>query len=152
VNRASVRGRIGLGLVLVAFLIPISAASLGGLTQVVTCQARARNTVATVTSADTGSIVLGSDAVERAERPLCGRLVLVTQVRFAPGGRLDLRVGLRNESRHPWHGTVHLALHGASTLYTALGTIAPGRVVYRSIEFTPPHGRSDIPLEVLVGP
>ncbi len=48
---ASARGRLGLLAILAVFLVPISVSWLGGLTQAVTCDDRARSTLAVSTTA-----------------------------------------------------------------------------------------------------
>ena len=149
---ASARGRLGLLAILAVFLVPISVSWLGGLTQAVTCDDRARSTLAVSTTEKGDPIVLGSTTVTRKEKPLCGRLVLETETRVRPDGDLRLRLGLRNKSAQAWRGTVRVAFDENAPVDVAVGRVDAGETVWRLIPFDPPDGQTEIPLEVLVGP
>jgi hypothetical protein len=150
---ASARGRLGLLAVLVVFLIPIGISWLGGLTQIVTCDQVARSTLAVDVQRNSGGpIVLGSTSVARNSKPLCDRLVLSADTLVGRNGSLRLRLGLKNASAQTWRGTVRLKIGGQAPVDVAIGEIAAGKAASQVVPFSPPSGRTEIPLEVLVGP
>ena len=138
---------------LVVFLIPIGISWLGGLTQIVTCNQVARSTLAVDVERDSGGpVVLGSTSVERNTKPLCDRLVLSADTLVGRDGSLRLRLGLRNASAHTWRGTVRLKVGGQAPVDVSIGEIGAGQAAAQTVPFDPPSGRTEIPLEVLVGP
>jgi hypothetical protein len=143
---SALRARLALGALLGSLLIPVLASSPRGLTHPLTCFRNAGIPFTIVQRV--GKTSLLSSAVSGAEGPVCGALRADLRASSNPP---RLRVGLENESRQPWQGSVALLIAGREVTFP-VGRIEAGETLMLNINLTLEEGIHEVDGTVLVGP
>jgi len=147
------RSRLALFALLGAFLIPIGMSSLRGLTHVLTCSERAETPFSLLIPEQGDPIVTTSSRLVRGENPqgLCGGLELTMGARVLGSGKVAMVLPIKNNSKHPWRGSVELVIQGTS-IPVDIGEIGAGEKARDTVEFELPPGTHEVNGSLLIGP
>jgi hypothetical protein len=147
------RARVGLLVLLGAFLVPVAVSPLRGLTHVLACQAEV-GTPFTVFMEEDGTVptVLSSSTTERDDAEgLCGGLRTDLAVQDLGEGTVRLIVPISNTTSSPWRGTVRVAV-GATRLPLRLGLVPAGEMRSDSVVLRLRPGTHVLDGTLLIGP
>jgi hypothetical protein len=150
----ALRSRIALVALLGAFLIPIGMSSLRGLTHVLTCADKTEIPFTLITPAGGDPVIVSSTTISRDDPQkgkVCGGLSLDVRAGPASGGKVALRLPIRNDTSFDWKGTVKLQL-GSTVVPVDVGEIRAGQTRTGTVRFKPPKGQLEVHGSLLIGP
>ena len=149
---STLRARVALFALIGAFLIPVFATTLRGLTHVLTCEETVRETFAFQIVPGADPIQISSGVIRRGEpQTLCGGLRVHLAADSRGPSRIALTVPITNESRHPWQGTVLLRLE-QTALPVDVGRVEPGETRSDTLVFDLDPGLHEVSGSLLIGP
>lgn len=136
-----------------AFLIPIATSSLRGLGHILTCREAAETpfTLAIPPPELGPPQILSSNRVSRDEQGLCGGLLLEMAARIEGQHTISMVVGITNESKFPWKGTIQLQL-GDTPIPVGIGEIPANSTREDAVEFDLEPGTHELEGSLLIGP
>lgn len=149
---SALRSRLALLLMMGAFLIPIAASNLRGLTHVLTCEEETESPFTLLVEKGQEPTILTSQFfTAEEETTLCGGLELNPQARSKGEDRIEMILPIRNTSEFPWHGSVKLRI-GDTTVPVRVGEIAAGETERAIVTLPGLRGQTTVDGSLLIGP
>ena len=135
------------------FLIPISQSNLSGLTHVLTCKQQIEQPFTVVISPNGEPALLSSMQItlEDTEPTLCGGLVVEPGVTTDGPGTVAMVLPIKNESAHPWRGTITVRL-GRTSIPVGIGEVPAGETRSEEVPFNLKEGSTELNGSLSIGP
>ena len=161
----SLRQRVALAVLIGVLAIPLVMSSLGGIGQLLVCEATVEQPFAVaaaedgpqVTSSrtlDREQVDLGFDGTDEAAE-LCGGVTASIGAEIVDADVVRLIVTITNDSELPWRGSIGLAAESADVdvdLTTSLGEVPAGQSRSDDLRVRLRDQRTDIAGRILLGP
>lgn len=150
---SALRSRLALVLMMGAFLIPIAASNLRGLTHVLTCEEEAETPFTLLVEEGREPTILTSQFfTAEDETTLCGGLELNLRARSRGEDRIEMILPIRNTSEFPWQGSVKLRI-GDTSVPVRVGEIASGETERATVTLPGlARGQTTVDGSLLIGP
>lgn len=138
-----------------AFLLPIFAANIRGITHVLTCREQVETPFTVIIEEGKRPQILSSKVIKRNDPGLCGGLAVDFEGGGSSSSDVEMRVSIQNNTRALWKGTVQLVLEQTgrkTTIPVAIGSIPAGKAAEDSVSFSLDPGTHEMGGSLLIGP
>lgn len=160
------RQRVALAVLVAVLLIPLLMANLGGIGQLLVCEAVVAQPFAVTTDGDGGAQVTSSRVLERDAdatsfdaagdvAELCGGVTADISAELVDDAVVRLTVTITNGSQLPWQGSIGLTAAAGDVdadLTTSLGEVPPGESRSDTLRLRVQEEQTEIEGRLLLGP
>jgi hypothetical protein len=148
---ATLRSRLSLILAAAVFFLPALVSSPRGLTHLLTCRQDTQSPFTMLIRQGMHPVLATSESGSEGTNTLCGGLTLDIRASAKATDTISMRVNLRNQTAHPWRGTVTMTV-GGLLLPIPMGRVGPGGTASGSVDLHLLPGAHDLQGALLLGP